>query len=146
VKELELQIEKSERQLTQLHEDYEEKLYKDRITIEDLEISLKNARQDLEIAQTNFDKKYSNISENEDVKMLQNSVKQAELAVEKVEQKIENYLLKAPFDGVVSALSYKVGDNLSTNSSDNKNIYIVNPSIMEVTMQFDAIDVVKVEK
>jgi len=146
VQEIQLQIEKQERQLKQLREDYDERLYKDRVTLEDQEISLKNARQDLEIAQTNFTKKYANISENEDIKMLQNSVKQAELAVEKVEQKIENYLLKAPFDGVVSALSYKVGDNLSTNSNDNKNIYIVNPSIMEVTMQFDAIDVVKVEK
>jgi len=146
IKELELQIEKTQRQLQQLRDDHEERIYKDKIALDDAEINLKNARQDLEIARKNFDKKYANINENEDVKMLRNSIKQAELAVEKIEQKIENYLLKAPFDGVVNAMTLKVGDNLSTNANENKHIYIVNPNIMEVTMSFDAIDVVKVHK
>lgn len=146
VKEIDLQIEKEQRNLIQSQKDLEELIYRNQIAIEDAEISLKTQKQDYEIAEKNFNKKYKNIKESESVKLLENSVKQAQIAIDQVNKKLENYVLKSPFDGVVDSFNLKVWDNLSTNSQEEKFIHIINPNMMEIKIKLDQIDIVKVKK
>lgn len=146
VKEIDLQIEKEERNLTQIQRDFEDMKYKNKVSEDDAEIDIKTQKQDYEIAIKNFNKKYWNIKESEEVKLLENTLKQSQIAIDQVNKKIENYILKAPFDGVVDSFNLKVWDNLSTNSQEEKYIHIVNPNMMEIKIKLDQIDIVKVKK
>ncbi len=146
VKEIDLQIERDERNLLQAQKDLEDLKYRNKVSEEDKQIDIKTQKQDYEIAVKNFNKKYINIAESEEVKLLENTLKQAQIAIDQVNKKIENYILKAPFDGVVDSFSLKVWDNLSTNSSEEKYIHIVNPNMMEIKIKLDQIDIVKVKK
>lgn len=146
LKEIDIQIEKEQRNLVQSQKDLEELKYRNQIAIEDKKIEIQTQKQDYEIAERNFNKKYKNIKESESVKLLENSVKQAQIAIDQVNKKLENYVLKAPFDGIIDSFNLKVWDNLSTNSQEEKYIHIVNPNMMEIKMKLDQIDIVKVKK
>lgn len=146
VKEIDFQIEKEERNLIQAQKDLEDLKYRNNVAEENASIDIKTQKQDYEIALKNFKKKYSNIKESEEVKLLENTLKQAQIAIDQVNKKIENYVLKSPFDWVVDSFNLKVWDNLSTNSSEEKYIHIVNPNMMEIKIKLDQIDIVKVKK
>lgn len=146
LKEIDLQIEKEQRNLIQSQKDLQELKYRNQVAIEDKELEIKTQKQDYEIAVKNFNKKYKNIKESESVKLLENTLKQAQIAIDQVNKKLENYVLKSPFDGVVDSFNLKVWDNLSTNSQEEKYIHIVSPNMMEIKIKLDQIDIVKVKK
>ena len=73
-----------------------------------------------------------------------NSITQAELRLESAYEDLDDYILKAPFDGVVRKIDYRPGDNLK--DDNNKYVYIENPNLLEVNVMLDQIDIVQVEK
>lgn len=145
-KEIDLRLDKEQRALIQAQKDFEDLKYKNKISEEDKNIEIQNLKQDYKIALKNFLKNYTNIENSEEIKLLQNSLKQAQIAIDQVNKKIENYILKAPFDWVIDMFNLKLWDNLSTNSQEEKYIHLVNPNIMEIKLKLDQIDIVKVKK
>lgn len=145
-KEIDLRLDKEQRALVQAQKDFEDLKYKNKISEEDKNIEIQNLKQDYKIALKNFLKNYTNIENSEEIKLLQNSLKQAQIAIDQVNKKIENYVLKAPFDWLIDMFNLKLWDNLSTNSQEEKYIHLVNPNIMEIKLKLDQIDIVKVKK
>lgn len=145
-KEIDLRLDKEQRTLVQAQKDFEDLKYKNKISEEDKNIEIQNLKQDYKIALKNFLKNYTNIENSEEIKLLQNSLKQAQIAIDQVNKKIENYVLKSPFDWVIDMFNLKIWDNLSTNSQEEKYIHLVNPNIMEIKLKLDQIDIVKVKK
>ncbi|MDD4151324.1 MAG: efflux RND transporter periplasmic adaptor subunit, partial [Candidatus Gracilibacteria bacterium] len=58
-------------------------------------------------------------------------------------EKLDDYKLIAPFDGVVRKIDYMNGDNLTTDS--DKYVYIENPDLLQVTVNLDQVDIAKVK-
>ena len=82
---------------------------------------------------------------NEIFSQAKNAVKQAKLALENEQKNIEKYELRAPFAGTVSGLNIFVGDNL-IDQDKTKNISLQNPYIVEVQVQVDQVDLVKISR
>jgi multidrug resistance efflux pump len=78
----------------------------------------------------------------QEVKLAQNSVKQAEIKVQDAIDTLTNYELEAPFDWLVRKMDFQVGDNLDSNSE--KFVYLENPNLLEINIMLDQIDIVKV--
>lgn len=73
-----------------------------------------------------------------------NTITQAELRLESAYEDLDDYILKAPFDGVIRKIDYRPGDNLK--DDNDKYVYIENPNLLEVNVMLDQIDIVQVEK
>lgn len=83
-------------------------------------------------------------SKKERITIAKNDITQKELALAKVRKNIEKYELRAPFDGVLRKIDFKVGDNLIID--EEKFVYIENPDLLKITILLDQIDTVKVAK
>lgn len=73
-----------------------------------------------------------------------NSITQAEIKLESAYEDLEDYILTAPFNGVIRKIDYRPGDNLK--DDNNKYIYIENPNLLEVNVMLDQIDIMQIEK
>lgn len=114
---------------------------------EDKRMEIQIMKQDYKIATKNFQKKFMNIEENEEVKLARNTIKQSQIVIDQVNKKIENYELRASFDGVIGSYSMKTGDKLTNAATtDERFIQLANPGLMEVRIKLDQIDIVKVAK
>jgi len=71
-----------------------------------------------------------------------NAMAQKQVALEKARRALENYELRAPFDGIVRRVDFQVGDNLLADASETKYIVLENPEYFIVTVQLDQVDVV----
>ncbi|MDD2536894.1 MAG: HlyD family efflux transporter periplasmic adaptor subunit [Candidatus Absconditabacteria bacterium] len=85
--------------------------------------------------------------DNEEIKLIQNTIKQKKKNIETIMKKYEEYVLKANFDGVITKMNLQVGDNVGTNSSSSsdteKYVYIENPDTMEIQLDVDQADIIK---
>lgn len=70
------------------------------------------------------------------------SLTQAEAGAAKVQAQIENNIIRAPFDGTIARLDYKVGQSVAVGQS---NITIVTDGDYELAMSIPEIDVAKVK-
>lgn len=138
--------EKLLRSYTNSKKDLEDLEYTLNIAEEDKKIEIKNLKQEYEIATKNFNKKYATIENNEELKIAKNTLKQAQIAIDQVNKKIENYEIKAPFDWVIDSFDLKKWDNLSSNSTEEKYIQLINPGLLEIKIKLDQIDIVRVNK
>ncbi|MFH1375293.1 MAG: efflux RND transporter periplasmic adaptor subunit [Patescibacteria group bacterium] len=78
------------------------------------------------------------------VALAKNSVTLRELDLEKARKALETkYQIRAPFDGAVSTIDFKVGDNLV--ADDTKYVYIQNADLVQLAIALDQVDVVKVK-
>lgn len=82
---------------------------------------------------------------NEDFTSLKTSLRQAQIDLENEQKNIEEYELRAPFAGTVSQLNIFSGDNL-IDQDKTKNISLQNPYIVEVQVQVDQVDLVKIDR
>jgi RND family efflux transporter MFP subunit len=82
---------------------------------------------------------------NEEFALAASSVRQAEIALENTRKNLEKYQLKAPFSGIVSQVGIFVGDNL-IDQDKTKSISLQNPFIVEVQVQVDQVDLVKISR
>lgn len=69
-----------------------------------------------------------------------NSIKNAELSLEKANQALDDYRLIAPFDGVVEDIPWNIGETATT----TEGILVSNKDAYEIELSLDQIDIVKV--
>jgi hypothetical protein len=83
-------------------------------------------------------------SNNQEISLAENDVKQSEISLQNEVAKLDTYELKAPFDWVITKNEYMVWDNLT--SDDQKNVLIENPDILEISIFADQVDITKLSK
>nr|MBP9750850.1 HlyD family efflux transporter periplasmic adaptor subunit [Candidatus Peribacteraceae bacterium] len=78
------------------------------------------------------------------IKLKQNDIAQRSASYAKTAKTADEYELRAPFDGVIRHIDYKVGDNL-LDTGDTSSVTIENPDELLVTVLLDQTDVVRVK-
>lgn len=146
LKQIEQEIDQTQTNLTTKKREVSDIIYKNQVALQDREFEIKTQKQDYTIALRDFSKKYENIKETQEIKLLENALKQAQIAIDQVNKKIENYHLIAPFDWVIDFINLKVWDKLANTSADEKYIHLINPNMIEIKIKLDQIDIIKVEK
>ena len=80
---------------------------------------------------------------------IRNSIKQKKKNIETIRKKYDNYTLKANFDWVITKMNMQVWDWVwSSNNSSNWNekyVYVENPDNLEIILDIDQTDIVKLE-
>lgn len=89
-------------------------------------------------------KQLVNLSINTEYKIIKNEVKQAQVTLEDAHKKLENYMLKAPFNGIITKVDMSLGDRL--NSDNQKSISMNDPESIQVDVMINQSDIVKVKK
>lgn len=139
----EISIEKQENSITNLEKSYKETVEDYNLKIESKENSIKKEEDSLEVSKLNL-KELLEWPTEENVAKAKNSVTQAELKLKSAKENLDDYVLKAPFDGIISKIDYMVWDNIDNDT--DKYVYIENPNLLEITVMLDQIDIVKVQK
>lgn len=78
------------------------------------------------------------------VRLQQNDVSQKIASLQKVQKNLQDYRLVAPFEGIITHIDYKVGDNL-LDTGDTEYVVLQNPDYIVVTIPLDQVDVVRVK-
>ena len=99
--------------------------------------NLRNEQAKLESTKTSVDVQIS---------QQQNTLSQRNVSLEKAKRKLEDYELRAPFDGIVRRIDFQVGDNLLADAQESKYVVLENPAYLIVTVQLDQVDVVHVKE
>lgn len=82
----------------------------------------------------------------EDKILQQNNIKQSEISISKLSEQTEDYELRAPFDGNIDMITFKVWDNITNDIISSEWITVSNPNFYEIRMLIDQVDIVKIEK
>jgi len=106
-------------------------------TIETLNDSLRNQQAQLDQTKTSVE---VNINQQK------NTLAQRSVALQKAQRALENYELRAPFDGIIRRVDFQVGDNLLADAGETKYVVIDNPDRLIITVQLDQVDVVNVKE
>lgn len=77
----------------------------------------------------------------EDVSLQKNTISQYQLSLQRSASKVQDYELRATFDGVVRAIDFEAGDIVSS----AQGITIENPDLIQLVALVDQIDVVKIQ-
>jgi HlyD family secretion protein len=84
-----------------------------------------------------------------DISTKEIAIQQKQKEIANIMKKYDNYTLKANFDGVITKMNMQVGDNIwwssNTSSTEEKYIYIENPDLLEVIVDVDQSDIVKLK-
>jgi multidrug efflux pump subunit AcrA (membrane-fusion protein) len=115
--------------------------------VSDLTMDYKMKEIELRVAKMELDDLKN--GENEEVKLIKNTIKQKQKQIETIMKKYDAYVLKANFDGVVTKMNLQIGDsvggNQSSTNSDEKYVYIENPNNLEIEVDVDQSDITKLE-
>ena len=106
------------------------------LTIEKDKLALKKNQEEIE--------KLKNIWKNDEYLSAEEVVKQAALNLENARKWLENFVIQAPFDWVITKMDYKVWDRITENSEQS--ISIVDPKTIEVLVNINQTDIIKVKK
>lgn len=90
--------------------------------------------------------KQTTVSVDVQISQQNNALAQRQLSLEKARKALENYELRAPFDGIVRRVDFQIGDNLLADAGETKYIVLENPEYFIVTVQLDQVDVVLVKE
>lgn len=77
----------------------------------------------------------------EDVSLQKNTISQYQLSLQRSASKVQDYELRATFDGVVRTIDFEAGDIVSS----AQGITIENPDLIQLIALVDQIDVVKIQ-
>jgi RND family efflux transporter MFP subunit len=80
-------------------------------------------------------------AETTDITSAKNSIKNAEISLEKARLSLEDFQIIAPFDGVINDIPYNIWDTTTA----SKWILIENKNMYEIIVSLDQIDIVKVK-
>lgn len=78
----------------------------------------------------------------EDLKIVETRVKQAALALQQAQDNLADAVLKAPFDGVITAVNYRVGDIVRP---ERPGISLADLSLLEIRVNVAEIDISQVQ-
>ncbi|MDD3896471.1 MAG: HlyD family efflux transporter periplasmic adaptor subunit [Candidatus Peribacteraceae bacterium] len=113
-------------------------------TADSAQRTIENLNDKLSAGQANL--KQTTTSVNIQISQQSNALAQKQVALEKARRALENYELRAPFDGIVRRVDFQVGDNLLADASETKYVVLENPEYFIVTVQLDQVDVVNVKE
>lgn len=129
----------AQRTLIQLQQDYTSKIQQAKDTIASDESALA-------VAQATLDSNVNGANAN-DIALQRNSIANASISLQKLQNQLKDYELRAVFDGTVSDVGFVVGDTPSTNkSTTDKALTISNPNLYEIDMMIDQIDIVNIRE
>lgn len=138
----ELIIHKMETNLEQLVNDFDTTKTKYEIELNSKIKDIENKKENFEISKINLEELLEWPTESNVVKA-NNTIIQAKLKLASAYEDLEDYILTAPFDGVVRKSDYLPWDNLK--DDNDKYVYIENPNLLEVNVMLDQIDIVNIE-
>ena len=84
----------------------------------------------------------------DEIRGLENSLRDQRIELEKFLTKEEQYEIRAPFEGVIRSVKVQPGDTLSTvggSNTDDKNILLENDDYINVNINLDQLDIVKIQ-
>lgn len=117
--------------ISQQEELKQENIWLDKLRLELIDIEKR--KSDLE-----------NLNINWEYVWLKNDVKQNQVNLNEAYKKLENYMIQAPFNWIITKVDFKPGDRL--NSDTEKFISIVDPDTIEVKTFVNQSDIVKIKK
>lgn len=88
--------------------------------------------------------KLKNVYKNEEYLAAEDFLKQSKLNLENAVKQLENYVILAPFDWILTAMDYKVWDRITENSDIS--LSIVDPKTIEIIVPINQNDIIKVKK
>ncbi|MFK7780559.1 MAG: efflux RND transporter periplasmic adaptor subunit [Candidatus Gracilibacteria bacterium] len=138
----EITIEKQAISIKNSIKSYDETVSNYKLTIEEKQQSIENKVVSLDVAKLNLEELIEGPTD-DNITKANNTIKQANIKLSSAYESLEDYMLQAPFDGVIRKIDYMPGDNL-TNDTD-KYVYIENPNLLEISVMLDQIDIVTVE-
>lgn len=116
------------------------KSYDDKILTKKLDIE--SAYADIQVAEENL-KLVLSWTTVDKIALAKNSIAKQEISLENAKKTLDKYKIKAPFNGIIWQIDFKVWDNIVTDES--KYVYIKNPNLIEITSTVDQLDVVKIK-
>lgn len=141
--ELKIKLSQSKIDLEKQESDFKKTLEKQNAELYQSQISLKRERITYQ-EQVKEHSKLSSLSKNQNYIALENEVKQQKIALNNIYERLDKYVIKAPFDWVLTKIDIKVWDRL--NADNQKKIIIVNPNTIEIEASVTQSDIVKVKK
>jgi RND family efflux transporter MFP subunit len=79
------------------------------------------------------------------IKLKENEISQKAASITKLQKSLEDYQIKAPFDGKVRRVDYQVGDNLLADAAEDQYIVLENRDYTVVTILLDQVEIVRVK-
>ena len=114
--------------------------------ISDVKMDYEMKALEIKIAKADLDELKK--GDNEEIKQIRNNIKQKKKQIETIMKKYDEYVLKANFDGVITKMNIQLGDTAGSSSmgsnTEEKYVYIENPDNMEIQLDIDQSDIVKV--
>ena len=111
-------------------------------------VDLAKLEQGIKEAKEKLDDAKSWETQRETLQKSRDAVDSAQLALTTKMKEYDNYKITANFDGVVTKVNMQIWDSISSTRSnsdtDTKYIYVETPDLLEVKLEVDQIDIVKI--
>ncbi len=147
-------------------EDAADKVEKLKIELENLNISLKKKKLEFDVnqkklfvdaadlekkiqdARLDLEKARAWTTQKDEIERIQNEIDNAQFELTTLMKQYDEYKIIANFDGVVTKLDMQVWDSIEANASADtqKYIYVETPDLLEVKIDVDQIDIVKIKQ
>lgn len=111
--------------------------------IEEKKNSIKTLEDDLKKSKKKFNET-AWWPKNSDLILSKNDIKEAELRLKNANEKLKDYEIIAPFDGVIRKTEISFGDTIKTDT--DKSIFIENPNLVQIDLELDQVDIVNATK
>ena len=146
-------------------ESMQTKINKSKIALQDSKLKLQNAQEelmslktkqqivkltaesDLKTAKNKLDDLMDKVEISEELQAAKDALESAQEEIKTTLKQYEDYQIIANFDGLVTKVEMQVWDSISSSnnsSSTEKYIYVETPNLLQVTLDVDQIDIVKI--
>ena len=146
-------------------ESMQTKINKAKIALQDSKLKLQNAQEelmslktkqqiakltaesDLKTAKNKLDDLMDKVEISEELQAAKDALDSAQEEIKTTLKQYEDYQIIANFDGLVTKVEMQVWDSISSSnnsSSTEKYIYVETPNLLQVTLDVDQIDIVKI--
>ena len=146
-------------------ESMQTKINKAKIALQDSKLKLQNAQEelmslktkqqiakltaesDLKTAKNKLDDLMDKVEISEELQAAKDAFESAQEEIKTTLKQYEDYQIIANFDGLVTKVEMQVWDSISSSnnsSSTEKYIYVETPNLLQVTLDVDQIDIVKI--
>lgn len=143
----ELELLKLKQELDKLKIDYDQAEIQKQQKIDAAKLDFQMKWLETKIAKSELDDLQS--WNQDEIAEIRNNIKQKKKNVETIRKKYDNYVLKANFDGVITKMNMQVWDwvwsSSNSNDANQKYVYVENPDNLEIILDIDQTDIVKLE-
>lgn len=111
------------------------------------QIAKLTAESDLKTAKNKLDDLMDKVEISEELQAAKDALESAQEEIKTTLKQYEDYQIIANFDGLVTKVEMQVWDSISSSnnsSSTEKYIYVETPNLLQVTLDVDQIDIVKI--